>query len=48
MGKIKSAFRSFSEVNPKDEELLDYGLECACCRAEFISKDVLLNEKQSV
>ena len=48
MGKIKSAFRSFSEVNPKDEELLDYGLECACCRAEFISKDVLLSEKQSV
>mmetsp|Transcript_7334 Transcript_7334/g.15103 ORF Transcript_7334/g.15103 Transcript_7334/m.15103 type:complete len:356 (+) Transcript_7334:536-1603(+) len=37
LGKTKTKTQRFA-VNPTEEELLDYQLECPCCRQDFIFK----------
>ena len=37
LGKTKSKMQSFSEI-PSEAQLLNYQLECPCCRQDFISK----------
>jgi hypothetical protein len=38
LGRTKSKMQRFSE-NPSEAQLLNYGLECPCCRGDFISKE---------
>lgn len=47
LGRKRSGSRSFGR-NPSDAKLLDYGMECPCCRQEFVSGHLVLMARSGV
>lgn len=43
LGRTKSKMQRFSE-SPTETQLLNYALECPCCRQEFVSRSALLED----
>ncbi|KAL7538345.1 hypothetical protein ACHAXR_008490, partial [Thalassiosira sp. AJA248-18] len=45
LGRKSSQYHQFSEDQVSDKQLLNYQLECPCCRQDFISKLVLADDQ---
>mmetsp|Transcript_14562 Transcript_14562/g.26267 ORF Transcript_14562/g.26267 Transcript_14562/m.26267 type:complete len:495 (-) Transcript_14562:100-1584(-) len=46
LGRKTSKYQRFSDDPPSVVQLLNYGLECPCCRQDFICKKLILEEEE--